>query len=341
MLTITPVNYRNYSVTNRNNQKIQNNADNNLNFKGGIDITKNKKIRNYALAGALALLSAVGFTKCSGNDSDKYHEVELRYPERWSWRTCSDHIKIEDGCSFENNGKKYVMSNGKLMAYNKETHKWSEADYIETREYQVEVINAVASAKNEEEGIVVLSKKDIKKRQKNPQDIEYRDNGYGSGSRILSSDGNTLKIKERSGYIGGDADLYFRYDADKETDYVLGMKYLNLSPEFLAGKISAQISGYSNNDKTLAMLNAIPSDKLKDVAIKYREYNSRGLLEDLGREFCIDRRDVADLASRLDPNQSRYSDLYNKVFNKKWMQHDIWDYAELREMDNIICDSNK
>ncbi|MBR1460184.1 hypothetical protein IJ596_00925, partial [bacterium] len=97
------------------------------------------------------------------------------------------------------------------------------------------------------------------------------------------------------------------------------------------------ISGYSDNDETIAMLNAIPNSKLKDVARAYRKNNSHGLLEDFGREFMVDRKEVCDLAKRMKEPSSdkRYYELYVKVYNPD--RRDIWDYAELKEMDDIIC----
>lgn len=78
-------------------------------------------------------------------------------------------VKMEKGCSFENNGKiYYVDDKGRLNIFNKEKKTWAKGNEIEMRDYQLNIFKAVADNNKEfvngkELKGIVLSKKDIEK----------------------------------------------------------------------------------------------------------------------------------------------------------------------------------
>ena len=77
-------------------------------------------------------------------------------------------IKIEKGCSFENNGAiYYVDNNGNLNVYDKKTSVWSAGSEIKIKNYQLNTIKAIADNTTEKDGDkdisgIVLSQMDIK-----------------------------------------------------------------------------------------------------------------------------------------------------------------------------------
>lgn len=78
-------------------------------------------------------------------------------------------IKMQKGCSFENNGNIYLVDDkGSLNIFNKESKSWTKGKEIEMRDYQLNIFKAVADnskevVKGKELKGIVLSKKDIEK----------------------------------------------------------------------------------------------------------------------------------------------------------------------------------
>jgi len=76
-------------------------------------------------------------------------------------------VKIERGCSFENNGNIYRVNNdGKFVVYDKERGEWVAGTTLEMRNYQLNVFKAVANNNQDKENGrvvsgIVLSKADI------------------------------------------------------------------------------------------------------------------------------------------------------------------------------------
>ena len=70
--------------------------------------------------------------------------------------------KIEQGCSFENNGSIYrADESGKLKIYEKIKGEWRTADKISMTNYQLRTFKAVANGVSEEGDNIVLSKADL------------------------------------------------------------------------------------------------------------------------------------------------------------------------------------
>ena len=175
------------------------------------------------LAGAtmIGALSCSNSTRKSDVDLRTCHNVELM------GRT----MKIQDGVSLELKSKTYLMSNGKLLVYNKERKTWSDTNGVidDIYNYQADVFKAVAGATEEMKDTLVLSEDDIKYIQKHPQELNenrhYIDYGMpelgGSESRkvketkgngiVISADEYSFRVNHYT------PNLTIMYNSDKET----------------------------------------------------------------------------------------------------------------------------
>lgn len=324
-------------------QKYNNKKSENVSFCG--EQTFSDRAKQLAGATALATIMMVG-VGCSGNNDNRYHDVQVSCPElgfpNHIWK---DTVKIEDGCGFSTNNYKYVMSNGVLWGYNKDSHQWYETDGFRTLNYLFGTFRDIAAKNDEIEGEVVLSNEDIEDVIDNPSKFTYRDGGY---YRDAETNGNTLIVTEDQ----GDA-IEYTYDADKMPNFIYGMKYLHMSPEEIAEDISEQISGYSDNDETITMIDAISDKKFLDVAKAYRKNNKEGLIEALCREFSMGSRPILDIIYRLgseadlEPEQRDKLNKLIKKFYDEYVYDSFYDgrsvtsYKIPRKMDNIICGIEK
>lgn len=140
-------------------------------------------------------------------------------------------VKIEKGCSFENNGAIYhVDNNGKLNVFDKESQKWSESDSIKMTGYQFSVFQSVADNVKEKHkkkpmGNVVLSKKDIDKSMEQYKNKTLNEDlsknlpiGYKieNGSEIIYSKYNTVSAYVDSGNPSTSGTVLIGYGTKKD-----------------------------------------------------------------------------------------------------------------------------
>ena len=337
MLTVSSINYS-VPIYKNNTTKQQQKP---INFQGKQSISKTAK---YTGASALGIIMGLmTFTTCNNNDN--LHDVELRWPSAHfhpNQNSYNDTIKIEDGCGFENTSKKYVMDNGKLMAYDKKKHVWEEAEYIQTKQTQLTVLERIANLNDESKGKLALSNKDIKDAKDDTKNIE-RSDMYGSYEGVTKNENNELTMHIEPGMVGWAGDLTFRHNATDEIDYKYGVKFTSASPVEIANDVADQISGWSKNDNTVKILDAIPSDKLVDVARAYRKNNDCGIIEDLGREYEIKTEDVISFARRFRDyieDKEAFDDAIAEIRNNTSIldKDDIgFNYSALKKFDNLIC----
>ena len=213
---ITPNAYS-YTGLNRNVKSNQPQDANNVNFTGDSN-QKNSKVAKRVGIGIIALLSALGVCKCSDDDSAKYNDVYITYRSNEDGSLITDTIKWEDGCSVEFTRMKYVMSEGRLWAYDTFEREWycCPENSIRLKTNYVSDLDQIARAKDEEDGVITLSKADIKYAQKHKKDFQERiSNEY----KLLKIDGKTLDVCVNDFY-NGNYSVTFSYDADKEPDFV-------------------------------------------------------------------------------------------------------------------------
>lgn len=325
------------------NKKNNSKRTENVSFCGEQSVSDRAK--QFAGATALASIMLVGIG-CSGNNDDRYGDAVTSRSDLFNPRYIyHDTVKIENGCGFETNSKRYVMSDGVLWGYNKSTHQWYKASGFSTLNYLFRTFARIADENDEIDGKLVLSKKDIEKVMDDPERLWGNEPGSSRMYRYAKTEDDKLIIDEDQGgrYI-------YNSEADKEPSFLYGMKYLDMSPVDIANDISEQISGYSDNDITIAMINAISDKKIVDVAKKYKEKNGEGLIEALSREFSMGGRHIMDLIVRLKINSQDLS--YDQVqelknlsekFYKDYIYdgfedgRTVWNYKNVRRMDNIIC----
>ncbi len=192
-------------------QSQQPNNDANVYFTGDSN-QKSSKFTSYAGGVVMGLLSLFGFSGCGGSNSGKYYDVYITYNDLPG---CSDTIKMENGCSFEVIHTKYLMHKGKLWAYDKDKKEWRETpdNVMVIRSSQDTHLKSIASACNEEDGVTILSKDDIKYALEHNQEFEY--NSLCIGDRKVTSEDNVLSADVGYGDYR-EFILKFRYDDDMD-----------------------------------------------------------------------------------------------------------------------------
>ena len=126
--------------------------------------------------------------------------------------------KIEQGCSFENNGSIYrADESGKLKIYEKIKGEWRTADEIRMTNYQLRTFKAVANGVSEEGDNIVLSKADLKKAIKNYKKgsfikavSEFLQLGYKADKAKLYSKYNTISTHVTNGH-GSESNMLFGF----------------------------------------------------------------------------------------------------------------------------------
>ena len=78
--------------------------------------------------------------------------------------------------------------------------------------------------------------------------------------------------------------------ANQELVSKFAAEFKDMSPVDIVNKFKWQILGWSDNETTLSMFDAIPKDKLKDVMLLYLTHFN--MLEDMDREFGIGDEDI-------------------------------------------------
>ena len=147
---------------------------------------------------ALLSLTALGFSQCtrkSNVDLNTCHTVNMN----------GDTIKIQDGVGLGLKSKTYLMDNGKLMVFDKESRTWSDAQgkIDKIYDYQHRTFTDIARATQEMGDTLVLSKCDIQYLQDHPDELElYNDhtNPYDAATSgieertVKSTEGNSIVI---------------------------------------------------------------------------------------------------------------------------------------------------
>ena len=149
--------------------------------------------------------------------------IEIKLQKR------NETIKMQKGCSFENNGAIYrVNNNGELSIFNKSEKTWSTGSEIKINNYQLQTFMAIADNHEEKENGqtiegIVLSKKDIEKA------IEQHKN-----SQVTDDLGK---------YLGGN---YTIYDAQRYTDATAIAAYVSNGDESTSGNLVFKFGSEKN-----------------------------------------------------------------------------------------------
>ena len=138
-------------------------------------------------------------------------------------------VKIEKGCSFENNGAIYhVTDDGKLNIFDKENKQWTETDSVKMTGYQFSVFKSVANNtkekhKNKSIGDVVLSKKDIDESLKQYKEKTLNEDlsknlpmGYAIEREMIYSKYNTVTAYVNSGNEKTSGTVLIGYGTEKD-----------------------------------------------------------------------------------------------------------------------------
>ena len=145
--------------------------------------------------------------------------------------------KIEQGCSFENNGSIYrADESGKLKVYDKAKGTWSTTEQVKLTNYQLNTFRSVANQVREQGDYIILSQSDVKSAIR-----EYKRGGFiKSVSRFL-----------QLGYIADNSKLYSKYNT--------------LSVHVTNGHCSESnmLFGYGSRDSAIAMSQIANKTRLK------------------------------------------------------------------------------
>lgn len=126
--------------------------------------------------------------------------------------------KIEQGCSFENNGSIYrADESGKLKVYEKVKGEWRTADGVRMTNYQFRTFKAVAGGVREEGDAIVLGKIDLQKAIKiykkgnfQKSVSEFLQWGYMVDKAKLYSKYNTISTHVTNGH-GSESNMLFGF----------------------------------------------------------------------------------------------------------------------------------
>lgn len=195
-------------------------------------------------------------------------------------------IKIEKGCSFENNGAIYYVDNmGNLNVYDKKTSVWSVGSTININNYQLNTINAIANNETEQENGkdidgIVLSKNDIKKaifQHKNSQftnDLSSLLNGttYKAQNATRYTDANAVSAYITNGNPETSGTLVFKFgekdDAVALSEYIKNPK----DEEGFFSKVTNKIKSWFVDNKTnVVQINDVQSDDVKSDDVQQIE----------------------------------------------------------------------
>lgn len=126
--------------------------------------------------------------------------------------------KIEQGCSFENNGSIYrADESGKLKVYDKAKGEWKTTTDVKMTNYQLRTFKAVANGVKEDGDTIVLSKADVKKAIKDYKKggfikavSEFLQLGYRADKAKLYSKYNTLSTHVTNDH-GSESNMLFGF----------------------------------------------------------------------------------------------------------------------------------
>ena len=182
-------------------------------------------------------------------------------------------VKIERGCSFENNGAIYRMNNdGKLSVYDKDARQWFVRKEIQMTKYQYETFlsvanNTIENPKGKHAKEVILSKKDIDK----SLDM-YKRNQLD----------NDLSENIRSGYDLQDTTSYSRFNGfstyvtnkNNKTSATLTFKYGEATDAVrLSDIVHKNDNPYNNKGKFRNSSTDTPRYRAKDMSISNKGVN--------------------------------------------------------------------
>ena len=121
-------------------------------------------LKKTALAAAATATLALGGTSCS--KQDKFCDFRIA--------SLGD-VKMEEGVSFEVNERLYIAHDGKVMCYHKPSRTLDRnCSNAHIYSYQAALIKSVAQANDENNDVLTLSKKDIKRARKHRDDLRGR-----------------------------------------------------------------------------------------------------------------------------------------------------------------------
>ena len=137
-------------------------------------------------------------------------------------------IKMQKGCSFENNGAIYrVNINGELSIFNKTEKSWSTGSEIKINNYQLQTLMAIADNHEEKENGqtiegIVLSKKDIEKAIEQHKNSEVTDDlgKYLGGNYTINdaqryTDATAISAYVSNGDESTSGNLVFKFGSEK------------------------------------------------------------------------------------------------------------------------------
>ena len=131
-------------------------------------------------------------------------------------------------------------------------------------------------------------------------DFTYDNNG---NTKITALDGS-LEFDENYNIVkfeSDDVEAYFNEEKMSESVKSYKKEFEKLSEHQIAQKMSEQIQGWSTNDKTLDMFDAIPNSMLLDVLYEYSHINpDKSLLVAMAKELGMDiEKDIMPRCQRM------------------------------------------
>lgn len=240
-------------------------------------------------------------------------------------------VKIEKGCSFENNGSIYrVDEDGNLNVYDKKNRTWSKGSKINMNDYQIQAFLAVANnydekLKDTKSGSVVLSKKDIDmameqhKTSKLKGDLsEFLAGNYEVGDAKRYSNYNAVTAYVTNGNPSTSANLVFKYGSADEavnlSDIINKVKEAAKSiiktPDKLEQK-TAKKTEEKTAEKTVEKKTTNKAEEKKvekqpaKTEAKDTEKPTKSVLERLVEKFTTKSEEKSDKTSATKNNNSK------------------------------------
>ena len=279
-------------------------------------------------------------------------------------------IKMEQGISFEDNSSIYKVDEDlNLKRYNKTSNVWETASSIVMENYQWKAFQNVA---NNDDDATTYTKADVEKAMELYGNGEFKTDmsedlpsGYRIEKPAKYTNENLVQAYVTNGEESQSATLKFKIEnaneadksealigADPELVKEYAEKFKNMTSDEIAEALKEQIYGLSNGKKTLSMYDAIPLDRLKEVADiymhktittttewekysnqyeegmrKYKLTTSELLLESMLMEYGISKNELLPRIQRYveycEENQIYRSPLHLKVAKKEIAEKDL------------------
>jgi len=145
-----------------------------------------RTLKGKVIASTATALVAAGSVLCCSRavSNDEYAKAEITYFDNNSKNEPVNYVSIENGCGFQNDSCNYVAKDGRLYVYNVKEDKWEKTNHIVTSTSQMDIFEKISGMNKEDNGTLVLSKKDIKDAQtKKPKEICESAHAVSSGFR--------------------------------------------------------------------------------------------------------------------------------------------------------------